>query len=466
MGWAALGGRARPSTSPEGSRPPANRLPANAFAGQFPPPDYLGQFGAPDGHWYPSNDSSPENEYSRRPRRHTSDQISPELREAVKNQALVGKQMLMPVDMSGRPRRRRNTYEVGVVGVGGAMTRADREYYMKLRQGLLGYGYGNPYGEFAAAPHVDSSFGSSVTKRRTQAANFGSEPRGTVTSKQVPKGVSSTSGHAHQLYKKGDTNVTSYVGHSVWGGSREDTTVPEATAAARAARNGKPPDQGGRQRPPPFKLPDDPRYRPVKAVINAKKAVSLMAKLAGVQERAGAVEGDLLAEAVANQAAGGNRFLAKFAAKAGGGGGAAAAPAKLFAAAAAAPPRLEALDEHVSTHMPAYPPPLGQPPFGAPPPFVPLAAWAPPGAPPPALPPIGPMGMPPVGGHPMFPPPFPPPPGALLPPPGALAPPLPPPPPPGFARDWPLERWQAWHAERGIVPPPGLWEHYMQSVSG
>lgn len=465
MGWAALGGRARPSTSPEGTRPPANRLPANAFAGQFAPPEYFGQFGAPDGYLYPSNDSSPENVDSRRPRRHSTE-ISVELREAVRNQALVGKQMLMPKDMSGRPRRRRNTYEVGVVGVGGAMTRGDREYYTKLRQGLLGSGHGNPYGEYAAAPHVDSSFGSNnVTKRRTQAANFGSEPRGTVTSQHVLKGVSSTSGPAHQLYKKGDTNVTAYVGHSVWGGSREDTSVPEATAAARAARNGAP-----RVRPPPFKLPDDPRYRPVKAVINAKKAVSLMAKLAGVQERAGAVEGDILAEAAAN-AAGGNRFLAKFAAKAGGGGGAAAAPAKLFAAAAAAPQRLEALDEHVRTHMPAYPPPLGQPPFGAPPPnapppFVPLAAWHPPGAPLPALPPMGGMGMPPAGGHAMFPPQFPPPPGALLLPPGALAPPLPPPPPPGFARDWPLEKWQAWHAERGIVPPRGLWEYYMQSVSG
>eukprot|EP00964_Phaeocystis_antarctica_P052020 scaffold30412_cov54-Phaeocystis_antarctica.AAC.1 len=61
--------------------------------------------------------------------------------------------------------------------------------------------------------------------------------------------------------------------------------------------------------------------------------------------------------------------------------------------------------------------------------------------------------MPPPGGHAQH--------GAMFPPPpGSLARPMPPPPPPGFAQDWPLERWQAWHAERGIMPPPGLWEHF------
>ena len=459
MGWAALG-QGRPSTSPEGNRPPANTARRSQFVSPDYSPDYLDQFGSPQ---YHSNDT-PEYD-SRRPRRHSSE-ISVQLSEAVRSQTLGQ-------DMSGRPRRRRATYEVGAVGVGGTMTRADRHQAMELRQGCKESGYGNKFGEFAAAPHVDSSFGSNVTRRREQAATFGSEARGAVTSQQIPEGPSSTSGHAHQLYTRGDTNVTAYVGHSVWGASKEDRSVPDATAAARAARNGAP-----RLRPPPFKLPDDPRYRPVKAVINASRAVSFMAKLAGVQERAGAVEGDLLGEATRNAGGGnplgggnpfggggGNRFLAKFAAKAGG-SAAAAAPAKLFAAAAAAPPRAEALDTHMHMHMPEYQPPFGAPPFGAPPPYAPQpfvpSAFAPPG-PPPAFSPMAGMGMPPAVGHAPHGAMFPPPPGTLLPPPGALAPPLPPPPPPpppGFAQDWPLERWQAWHAERGIAPPPGLWEHY------
>jgi hypothetical protein len=444
MGWAALG-HGRPSTSPEGNRPPANRSPANSYPSQYASPDYLGQFGPQ----YPSDDSFSSPEYdSRRPRRHSSE-ISYQLRDAVQSQTLG-------MDMSGRPRRRRHTYEVGVIAPGGTMTRADRNQAMEFRQGILeNLAYGNKFGEYAAAPHLDSSFGSNVTKRRERAATFGSEARGAVTMQQIPEGPSSTSGHAHQLYRRGDTNVTAYFGHTVWGASKEDGSVPDATAAARAARNGAP-----RLRPPPFKLPDDPRYRPVKAVINASRAVDMMAKLAGVQKRAGAVEGDLLAEATRNAGGagggnpfavggGGNRFLAKFAAKAGGGAAAAAAPAKLFAAAAAAPPQAEALNMHMSMHMPENQPPFGVPPPYAPQPFGP-SAFAPP-APPPAFFPMGSMGM------------FPPPPGAPLPPPGALTPPLPPPPPPGFAQDWPLERWQAWHAERGIVPPPGLWEHYARS---
>ena len=293
--------------------------------------------------------------------------------------------------MSGRPRRRRHTYEVGVIAPGGTMTRADRNQAMEFRQGILeNLAYGNKFGEYAAAPHLDSSFGSNVTKRRERAATFGSEARGAVTMQQIPEGPSSTSGHAHQLYRRGDTNVTAYFGHTVWGASKEDGSVPDATAAARAARNGAP-----RLRPPPFKLPDDPRYRPVKAVINASRAVDMMAKLAGVQKRAGAVEGDLLAEATRNAGGagggnpfavggGGNRFLAKFAAKARGGAAAAAAPAKLFAAAAAAPPQAEALNMHMSMHMPENQPPFGVPPPYAPQPFVP-SAFAPP-APPGLLP--------------------------------------------------------------------------------
>ena len=443
MGWAALGG-GRPSTSPEGNRPPANSYPS-----QFSP-QYPSQFGSPQ---YPSLDSSPEYSPPNRPRRHSTE-ISYQLSDAVRNQTLGHDQT---IGQDGRPRRRRATYEVGVVASGGTMTRADRDKAMDLRQGHRESG---EFGEFATAPHVDSSFGSNVTKRRERAAMFGSEARASVMSSQIPEGPSSTSGHAHQLYTRGDTNVTAYVGHSVWGASKEDGSVPDATAAARAARNGAP-----RLRPPPFKLPDDPRYRPVKAVINASRAVDIMAKLAGVQKRAGAVEGDLLGEAVRNAGGnplglpgagggggnpfggggGGNRFLAKFAAKAGGGGGAAAAP-KLFAAAAAAPQQSEALDMHMNMHMPEY-----QPPFGAPPPSVP-SEFVPQG-PPPAFFPMGSMGMPPPGGHAQH--------GAMFPPPpGSLAPPMPPPPPPGFAQDWPLERWQAWHAERGIMPPPGLWEHF------
>ena len=49
---------------------------------------------------------------------------------------------------------------------------------------------------------------------------------------------------------------------------------------------------------------------------------------------------------------------------------------------------------------------------------------------------------------------------AMLPPPPGLLLQPPPRPPPGFAQNWPVERWLAWHAERGMLPPPGLWEHF------
>ena len=319
------------------------------------------------------------------------------------------------------------------------MSRDDRTAAMELRQKVLPAG---EYGEFAAAPEVDSSFGRNVTRRRGTHATFGSEARGAVIP-QIAEGHSQTSGHAHQFYTRGETNVTAYVGHSVWGASSEDSCI-HATASARARRNG-----AQRLRPPPFKLPDDPRYRPVKAVIIAARAVSFMQKLAGVPERRAAPEGGT--GETGENAGGGNRWLAKLAS-----GGAAAAPPP-----AAVQPRPEALDMHMHLHMPAYQPPLGALPPFAPQPFAPQPFAPQPFAPPPFAPhpsslnPPAYFPVPPAVGH-----------GAMFPPhPRALAPSRPPPPPPGFAKDWPMDRWQAWHAERGILPPPGLWEHFT-SLSG
>ena len=167
--WGAF---TRPSTSPEGNRPPRDSHPSQ-FAS---PPTYPGM--APAG-------SEHKPEPARRPRRHSTE-ISVDLRDAVSNQTLG---QVEP------PRRHRHTYEVGVVAVGGSMSRDDRTAAMELRQKVLPAG---EYGEFAAAPEVDSSFGRNVTRRRGTHATFGSEARGAVIP-QIAEGHSQTSGHAQLL---------------------------------------------------------------------------------------------------------------------------------------------------------------------------------------------------------------------------------------------------------------------------